>query len=172
MSEATRQLFHHEFLDPKGATYQGRKEDGRKETSSSPAPIIGSVPFTAASDRMEPFISWTSTTRLAVHNDTRGPAHGARNAATRPDRDTISPASIGFSTRRRSRFQPFKLDSRDPVGLVKMLDHPNGWTRSTANRLLNETQPVAAVKPAHCSAQEPILQVLPHSCALQPEQPG
>lgn len=32
MGEATRQLFHHEFLDPKGATYQGRKEDGRKQT--------------------------------------------------------------------------------------------------------------------------------------------
>jgi len=162
----------HEFLDPKVATYQGRKEDGRKETE-----FIASTDYWVPSHSQPRRTGWSHLSRGllqpdCIHNDTRGPAHGARNAATRPDRDHHFTRIYRIQHKEAKPLPAFKLDSRDPVGLVKMLDHPNGWTRSTANRLLNETQPVAAVKPLTALLKSPSSKFLPHSCALQPEQPG
>ncbi len=147
MGEATRQLFHHEFLDPKGATFQGRKEDGRKQTE-----FIASTDywFRPIHSRVGPdgaiyLVDFYN--QIAVHNDTRGPGHGARNAAARPDRDHLFTRVYRIQHKEAKTLPPAKFDAKKPAELVKLLDHPNGWTRGTANRLLNETQPTAAVKP-------------------------
>ncbi|MFM7214180.1 MAG: HEAT repeat domain-containing protein, partial [Verrucomicrobiota bacterium] len=79
--------------------------------------------------------------QIAVHNDTRGPAHGARNAAARPDRDHQFTRLWRIQHRDARPLPAYSLPAGDPVQLVKMLAHPNGWVRSTANRLLLETQP-------------------------------
>ncbi len=147
MGEATRQLFHHEFLDPKGATYQGRKEDGRKQTEFLASTDYWFRPIHARVGPDGAMYVVDFYNQIAVHNDTRGPAHGARNAATRPDRDHLFTRVWRVQHVDAKPLPPYSLDSKDPAKLVSMLQHPNGWVRTTANRLLNETQP-ATVTPA------------------------
>lgn len=141
MSEATRQLFHHEFLDPKGATYQGRKEDGRKQTEFLASTDYWFRPIHARVGPDGALYVVDFYNQIAVHNDTRGPAHGARNAATRPDRDHQFTRLWRIQHKDARPLPPFTLDAQNPAGLVPLLAHPNGWVRMTANRLLNETQP-------------------------------
>ena len=145
MGEATRQIYHHEFLDPKGATYQGRKEDGRKQTEFLASTDYWFRPIHSRVGPDGAIYLVDFYNQIATHNDTRGPAHGARNAATRPDRDHHFTRLWRIQHKDAKALPPFKLDANDPAGLVKMLEHPNGWVRTTANRLLNETQPAAAV---------------------------
>jgi len=147
MGEATRQLFHHEFLDPKGATYQGRKEDGRKQTEFLASTDYWFRPIHSRVGPDGALYVVDFYNQIAVHNDTRGPAHGARNAATRPDRDHHFTRLWRVQHREARPLPAFKLEPKDPAGLVSMLAHPNGWVRLTANRLLNETQPTT-VTPA------------------------
>lgn len=147
MGEATRQLFHHEFLDPKGATYQGRKEDGRKQTEFLASTDYWFRPIHSRVGPDGALYVVDFYNQIAVHNDTRGPAHGARNAATRPDRDHQFTRLWRIQHKEAKALPPFSLKASDPAGLVTMLAHPNGWVRSTANRLLFETQPTT-VTPA------------------------
>ena len=141
MGEATRQLVHHEFLEPRGSTYQGRREDGRKQTHFLASTDYWFRPIHARVGPDGALYVVDFYNQIAVHNDTRGPAHGARNAATRPDRDHHFTRLWRIQHRDAAPLPPFQLDARDPAGLVPMLAHPNGWVRMTANRLLNETQP-------------------------------
>ncbi len=138
LHEPTVWLTHHEFLDPTGVTYQGRREEGRKDTHF----------FTSTDYWFKPIHSQVGPdgalyvvdfyNQIAVHNDTRGPAHGARNAASRPDRNHEFTRVWRIQHKQAQVLPPFKLDARDAAGLVNMLDHPNGWVRTTANRLLSE----------------------------------
>jgi putative membrane-bound dehydrogenase-like protein len=144
MGEATRQLFHHEFLDPKGATYQGRKEESRKQTEFLASTDYWFRPIHSRVGPDGAIYVVDFYNQIAVHNDTRGPAHGARNAATRPDRDHHFTRLWRVQHKDAKKLPPFQFDAKNPAGLVKMLEHPNGWVRLTANRLLNETQPAAA----------------------------
>ena len=139
MSEATMHLFHHEFLDWNGATLKGRKEDGRKETEFLTGgndywfrPIHARVGPDGAMYVVDFY------NQIAVHNDTRGPAHGARNAAARPDRDHHFTRIWRVQHKEARTLPAFRLDAKNPAGLVEMLSHPNGWVRGTANRLLTE----------------------------------
>ena len=147
MGEATRQLFHHEFLDPKGATFQGRKEEGRKQTEFMASTDYWFRPIHSRVGPDGAIYLVDFYNQIAVHNDTRGPGHGARNAAARPDRDHRFTRIYRIQHKEAKALPPAKFDAKKPAELVKLLDHPNGWTRGTANRLLNETQPAAAVKP-------------------------
>ena len=36
------------------------------------------------------------------------------------------------------KLPPYQLDPKNPASLVKALEHPNGWVRGTAQRLLSE----------------------------------
>ncbi len=147
MSEATRQLYHHEFLDPAGPTYKGRKEDGRKQTEFIASTDYWFRPITARVGPDGAIYLVDFYNQIAVHNDTRGPAHGARNAATRPDRDHHFTRVYRIQHKEAKALPAAKLDKNDPAGLVKQLEHPNGWVRGTANRLLNETQAPQAIAP-------------------------
>ena len=141
MSEATMHLFHHEFLDPKGVTFQGRKEESRKETEffSSTDYWFRPIHSRVGPDGALYVVDFYN--QIAVHNDTRGPAHGARNAATRPDRDHHFTRLWRIQHKEARPLPAWKLDASDPASLVAALEHPNGWVRGTANRLLLETQP-------------------------------
>ncbi|MFM7102925.1 MAG: c-type cytochrome, partial [Verrucomicrobiota bacterium] len=143
----TMHLFHHEFLDPQGVTYRGRKEEGRRETHF----LTGSdYWFRPIHSRVGPdgalyLVDFYN--QIAVHNDTRGPAHGARNAAARPDRDHHFTRLWRIQHREATPLPAPRLDPADPSGLVEMLRHPNGWVRGTANRLLTEKpESLAAVR--------------------------
>ena len=138
MGEATRQLFHHEFLDPKGPSYQGRKEEGRKQTEFLASTDYWFRPIHSRVGPDGAMYVVDFYNQIAVHNDTRGPAHGARNAATRPDRDHHFTRVWRIQHKEARKLPAVKLNRRDAAGLVDALNSPNGWTRNTANRLLNE----------------------------------
>ena len=144
MSEATMHLFHHEFLDPNGVTYQGRKEDSRKQAHFLTATDYWFRPIHSRVGPDGALYVVDFYNQIAVHNDTRGPNHGARNAATRPDRDHHFTRLYRVQHKEATKLPAYTLDKSKPAELVKMLEHPNGWVRDTANRLLNETQPASA----------------------------
>src|SRR5207245_5951425 len=85
--EPTVCLVHNDVLSPNSATYVAHKEMGREDAEF----LAGSdIWFRPIHSRVGPdgalyVVDWYN--QAAVHNDTRGPAHGAHNAATRPDRD-------------------------------------------------------------------------------------
>src|SRR6185436_18601055 len=146
MSEATMHLFHHEFLDPNGSTYQGHKEESRRETHFLTSTDYWFRPIHSRVGPDGAMYVVDFYNQIAVHNDTRGPkvGHGAHNAATRPDRDHHFTRVYRVQHKQAAALPPFQLDANDPAALVRMLEHPNGWVRTTANRLLNETQPAGA----------------------------
>jgi putative membrane-bound dehydrogenase-like protein len=75
-----------------------------------------------------------------AHNDIRGVAHGRGNAAIRPDRDHQH-GRIWRIQHKMARTYPLPtLSLATSAELVKALEHPNGWVRRTAQRLLDERQ--------------------------------
>ncbi len=138
LHEPTVWLTHHEFLDPAGVTYQGRRESGRKETHFFMSTDYWFKPIHSRVGPDGALYVVDFYNQIAVHNDTRGPAHGARNAATRPDRDHKFTRLWRIQHKQASSLPAFDLDPSRPSRLVGMLDHPNGWVRMTANRLLSE----------------------------------
>ncbi len=138
LHEPTVWLMHHEFLDPAGVTYQGRREASRKDTHFLTSTDYWFKPIHSRVGPDGALYVVDFYNQIAVHNDTRGPAHGARNAAARPDRDHHFTRLYRIQHRQAQSLPPFALSPKEPAKLVAMLGHPNGWVRATANRLLSE----------------------------------
>jgi len=138
LEEPTVWLMHHEFLDEAGVTYQGRREEGRKTSSFLASTDYWFKPIHSRVGPDGALYLVDFYNQIAVHNDTRGPSHGAHNAATRPDRDHHFTRIWRMQHKEAKALPPFQLDAKNPASLVAMLDHPNGWVRTTANRLLSE----------------------------------
>ncbi len=136
--EPTVWLMHHEFLDPNGVTYQGRREEARKETHFLTSPDYWFKPIHSRVGPDGALYLVDMYNQIAAHNDTRGTPHGARNAATRPDRNHHFTRIYRIQHKEARTLPPFDLNPKTPAKLVAMLDHPNGWVRATANRLLSE----------------------------------
>ena len=134
LSEPTVSLVHNDWLKANGVTYVASKEPGREETEF----IAGSdLWFRPIHTRVGPdgaLYVVDFYNQAAIHNDTRGPAHGAHNAATRPDRDHHFGRIWRVQHKDANKLPPYKLDVKKPADLVKMLEHPNGWVRGTAQR--------------------------------------
>ena len=138
LHEPTVWLMHHEFLDPAGVTYQGRREEGRQQTHFLTSTDYWFKPIHSRVGPDGAIYLVDFYNQIAVHNDTRGPAHGAHNAAARPDRDHHFTRLWRIQHKEAQPLPAFDLNLKNPAKLVEMLDHPNGWVRTTANRLLSE----------------------------------
>lgn len=175
--EPTVWLTHHEFLEPSGVSYQGRREAGRQETHFLRSTDYWFKPIHSRVGPDGAMYLVDFYNQIAVHNDTRGPAHGARNAATRPDRDHKFARLWRIQHRQAETLPAFHLDPNDAPRLVEMLDHPNGWVRDTANRLLSEgagRRQIAALEAKATHARTPYgrlqaLWVLHNLDALDPD---
>src|SRR6266480_3689658 len=138
LSEPTVHIVHNDWLKPNGMTYLAGKEPGREDEEF----IAGSdLWFRPIHTRVGPdgalyLVDFYN--QAAIHNDTRGPAHGAHNAATRPDRDHHFGRIWRVQHKEAKKLPPYRLDPKKPADLVKALEHPNGWVRWTAHRLLFE----------------------------------
>ena len=101
LSEPTVSLVHNDWLKPNGVTYLAGKQPGREETEF----IAGSdLWFRPIHTRVGPdgaLYVVDFYNQAAIHNDTRGPAHGAHNAASRPDRETQSSGCTQSATNDR-----------------------------------------------------------------------
>jgi len=72
------------------------------------------------------------------HNDIRGIAHGRGNAAVRPDRDHQHGRIWRVQHKLARHHEVPELADATPAELGRALEHPNGWVRQTAQRLLLE----------------------------------
>ncbi len=138
LHEPTVWLMHHEFLDPAGVSYQGRREAGRTETHFLTSTDYWFKPIHSRVGPDGALYLVDMYNQIAAHNDTRGTPHGAHNAATRPDRDHHFTRLYRIQHQQAQVLPAFELNPKNPAKLVAMLDHPNGWVRTTANRLLSE----------------------------------
>lgn len=142
VSETTVSLLHHELLQPKGVTYSASREEGREETEFLRGTDLW---FRPVHQRVGPdgalyLVDFYN--QAAIHNDTRGPDHGARNAATRPDRDHKFARLYRIQHKQAKVLDIPDLSKGGPEAWVKALHHVNGWTRDTAARLLRESNAV------------------------------
>lgn len=138
LHEPTVWLMHHEFLDPAGVSYQGRREASRKDTHFLTSTDYWFKPIHSRVGPDGALYLVDFYNQIAVHNDTRGNPHGAHNASTRPDRDHHFTRLYRIQHQEARALPAFDLNPKNPAKLVAMLDHPNGWVRTTANRLLSE----------------------------------
>lgn len=138
LHEPTVWLMHHEFLDPAGVSYQGRREASRKDTHFLTSTDYWFKPIHSRVGPDGALYLVDFYNQIAVHNDTRGNPHGAHNASTRPDRDHHFTRLYRIQHKEAQALPAFDLNPKNPAKLVAMLDHPNGWVRATANRLLSE----------------------------------
>jgi hypothetical protein len=112
--EPTVWLTHHEFLDPSGVTYQGRREEAARTPTSSPAPITGSSRSTAASAPMAPCTWSTSTTRSPCTTTRAVPPTAPATPPPVPTAITSSRASGASSTSRPPPCPPSNSTRRSP----------------------------------------------------------
>ncbi|MEI2725123.1 MAG: PVC-type heme-binding CxxCH protein [Verrucomicrobiota bacterium] len=138
LHEPTVWLMHHEFLDPAGVSYQGQREASRKDTHFLTSTDYWFKPIHSRVGPDGALYLVDFYNQIAVHNDTRGNPHGAHNASTRPDRDHHFTRLYRIQHKEAQTLPAFDLSPKNSAKLVAMLDHPNGWVRATANRLLTE----------------------------------
>ncbi|MBI4659971.1 MAG: ThuA domain-containing protein [Verrucomicrobia bacterium] len=144
-SEPTVNLVHHEFLKPKGSTFVASKETGREETEFIAGTDLWFRPIHTRVGPDGALYVVDFYNQAAIHNDTRGPRHGAHNAATRPDRDHYFARIWRVQHKQGKKLSdPHFLQ---PDALVANLTHPNGWVRETSARLLREKGAGAAGVP-------------------------
>ncbi len=136
--EPTVWLVHEEFVGQEGVSYQGHKEPGREQKHFLTSTDYWFKPIHSRIGPDGALYLVDFYNQIAAHNDTRGTPHGARNAATRPDRDHHFTRLYRIQHKQAQPLPPFTLSPKNPSQLVAMLDHPNGWVRTTANRLLSE----------------------------------
>ncbi|HEV8541581.1 MAG TPA: PVC-type heme-binding CxxCH protein, partial [Verrucomicrobiae bacterium] len=136
LNEPTVSLVHNDMFRPNGPTFIASKEPGREDTEF----IAGSdLWFRPIHTRVGPdgaLYVVDFYNQAAIHNDTRGPKHGANNAAVRPDRDHHLGRIWRVQHKQEKQFP--KASFATAAELVEDLNHPNGWVRSTAERLLVE----------------------------------
>jgi putative membrane-bound dehydrogenase-like protein len=138
LHEPTVWLMHQEFLDAAGVSYQGRRESDRQQKHFLTSTDYWFKPIHSRVGPDGALYLVDFYNQIGVHNDTRGPPHGAHNAATRPDRDHQFTRIYRIQHKQAQSLPGFDLNSKDAARLIEMLDHPNGWVRATANRLLSE----------------------------------
>ena len=145
--EPTVSLVHNDMLSPKGATYLAQKEAGREDTEFLAGSDLWFRPIHArvGPDGALYVVDWYN--QAAVHNDTRGPAHGAHNAATRPDRDHHFARIWRVQHKQAKKLTALSLDTHNPAAWLQALSSENGWLRMTAHRLTTERGGEAEVKP-------------------------
>jgi uncharacterized protein len=138
VEEPTVSLVHNDALYPNGTTFIAKKEEGREETEFFEGSDLW---FRPIHSRVGPdgalyVVDWYN--QAVIHNDTRGPAHGAHNAATRPDRDHHFARIWRIQHKQAAKLPLLALDVKNHDGWVTALGSPNGWMRMTAHRLLSE----------------------------------
>ena len=144
VSEPTVNLFHRDILKPSGPTFVASK-DRDAEFVASPDLWWRPIHARVGPDGAVYILDFYN--QAVVHNDTRGPRHGANNAAVRPDRDHHFGRIWRVQSKDAKKNAVPTLAGASGPDLVKALDHPNQWVRMTAQRLLAENGKDDVVEP-------------------------
>ncbi len=135
VSEPTVNLVHRDILKPAGTSFVASKDRDAEFIASSDLwfrPIHHRVGPDGALYILDFY------NQAVVHNDTRGPTHGANNAAVRPDRDHHFGRVWRVQHKQAKKLEVPKLAKATPEQVINALSHPNGWVRMSAHRLLVE----------------------------------
>lgn len=143
-SEPTINIVHMDLIKPAGATYTATK-DREEEFIAGTDLWFRPIHTRVGPDGALYIVDFYN--QAVVHNDTRGPKHGAGNAAVRPDRDHHFGRIWRVQHKDAKKFEPLNLTRHSPARLIKALEHPNEFYRMTAHRLLREMQDSDVVKP-------------------------
>lgn len=157
-TEPTVNLIHHQFVKTDGVTYTSAKQPGREE-----AEFIGGKDywFRPISVSVGPDGGVYVTdfyNQAVIHNDTRGPKHGPRNAAIRPDRDHYYGRIYRIDHKQAKPVTVPNLAKAGAADLVKALETPNRPVRLNALRTLvegNQQDAVPALKQLVTSQKSP-----------------
>ncbi|HAV63384.1 MAG TPA: hypothetical protein DCY13_13585, partial [Verrucomicrobiales bacterium] len=137
-TEPTINLVHHQIVEPAGVTFTSHKAADREETEF----ITGKdywfrpIEVRVGPDGAVYLIDFYN--QAVIHNDTRGPKHGPRNAAIRPDRDHYYGRVYRIDHRQAKPTPVPNLAKASTADLVRALESANRHTRMTAVRLLAE----------------------------------
>ncbi|MDX1952835.1 MAG: ThuA domain-containing protein [Verrucomicrobiota bacterium] len=135
-SEPTVSLVHNDVIKPSGVTYIASKETGREEAEFVAASDLWFRPIHTRVGPEGALYVIDFYNQAAIHNDTRGPAHGAANAAVRPDRDHHFGRIWRYQHKEAKALPKANLTSNKPADWVQALTHANGQVRMTAHQLL------------------------------------
>jgi putative membrane-bound dehydrogenase-like protein len=135
-AEPTVHLVHHDVLAPDGVTFKGTKARAAEFIAGKDL-WFRPVHMREGPDGALYVLDFYN--QAVVHNDTRGPEHGPTNFAKRPDRDHMHGRIWRVQHKRAQKLPLSDLSKADAQALAQALESPNGWTRSTAERLLYET---------------------------------
>jgi len=155
LSEPTVSLTHNDVLTPNGVTFTASKEAGREDTEFVDGSDLWFRPIHTRVGPDGALYILDFYNQAVVHNDTRGPAHGARNAATRPDRDHHFARIWRVQHKEAKKLTVLALDTRSPAAWLDALASPNGWLRMSAHRLILERGGAAEAKALAQSFKNP-----------------
>jgi len=145
LSEPTINIVHLDLIKPSGATYLATKDRAEEEFIAGTDLWFRPIHTRVGPDGALYIVDFYN--QAVIHNDTRGPKHGAGNAAVRPDRDHHFARIWRLQHKEAKKLDAPKLTRHSLAGLVKALEHPNGFVRTTAHRLLAEMQNPDVVRP-------------------------
>ncbi|MEP6663024.1 MAG: PVC-type heme-binding CxxCH protein, partial [Verrucomicrobiota bacterium] len=139
VTEPTVNIVHQDFLKRDGVSYIASRDPERpdKEFIASTDLWFRPIHTRVGPDGALYILDFYN--QAVVHNDTRGPKHGANNAAVRPDRDHYFGRIWRVQHKDAKKLQAPTLAGASFTNLLKALEHPNGWVRNTATRLLSES---------------------------------
>ncbi|MBI4657606.1 MAG: ThuA domain-containing protein [Verrucomicrobia bacterium] len=145
LSEPTINIVHLDLVKTAAATYIASKDQPEGEFIAGTDPWFRPIHSRVGPDGALYIVDFYN--QAVIHNDTRGPKHGAGNAAVRPDRDHHFGRIWRVQHNEAKKVEPPKLTRHNLAGLVKALEHPNGFHRMTAHRLLSGAQNLDALRP-------------------------
>jgi len=137
-TEPTINIVHHQIINQDGISFTGHKAPGREEMEF----IAGNdywfrpIEVRVGPDGAVYIIDFYN--QAVIHNDTRGPKHGPRNAAIRPDRDHYYGRIYRLDHKDAKTLKVPNLAKVSTAELVKTLETPNRHVRMNSVRLLVE----------------------------------
>ncbi|MEQ2005404.1 MAG: PVC-type heme-binding CxxCH protein [Limisphaerales bacterium] len=137
-TEPTINLLHHEYVKASGVSYTGAKEAAREEMEFIAGKNLWFRPIEVRTGPDGAMYVVDFCNQAIIHNDTRGPKHGPRNAAIRPDRDHYYGRIWRVDHKQAKKLDVPNLAKASAEELIKTLEHPNQQVRMTAHRLLVE----------------------------------
>lgn len=149
-SEPTINIVHEDVIQPTGVTYTATR-DRQDEFMAGTDAWFRPIHTRIGPDGALYIIDFYN--QAVVHNDTRGPKHGAGNAAVRPDRDHHLGRIWRVQHREAKKLDQPALTRHKPADLVKALEHPNQFYRMLAHRMLSELTDESVVRPLLAAAE-------------------
>ncbi len=139
-TEPTINIVHHETVSPSGVSFTAARVPDRENVEFIAGKDYWFRPIEVRTGPDGAVYLVDFYNQAAIHNDTRGPKHGPRNAAIRPDRDHYYGRIWRIDHKDAKKLTVPKLSAKDIDGLIAALRHPNDHVRMNALRLLVETE--------------------------------